>query len=640
MKNLYSKFRVALNIMDFSLITRFVTSVLLLLCGYFIGGVVFVLVLLTCFLITESMSRFLGTALAISAGIVFSLFGILVEFLILVPSLRSFGPTRSLFFDEARIKPFEAREFVFENLIELNYYGAFLIAVLPAVVAFIIFLKTRKQENRVHFNPFIILIAFAPLLIAVYRKAQDPISYVISTASGDGRNFFLHVQRIRVTSGFTGISNFISQGDFGASMSSLVSDGLGSNGLLRFDDQYSIAAMYVLCGSLIASSVIAIIVGITTRNSKFIDSPNTTLFYAISIVASTICVQMPWVMNEMFRSGFFSAVAVMSLSAVFVAACFSEISYKFKSAILLCVSVLIFATYQIAAIYSLVALLLISMPIILRTFRTNPIRVSVCAGFFGVSSLFLLPKIIDQMRTRLLLDGAITYLNDSLWLPISIAGALMTLRRGILRTCGVVIFVAGGCTYGFQHLARVLRENQGQIGYGYYGAKLAYVGLFIIIVSVVASVAALVLSNMQVQGTDYKRGKNSQHIVSALSAVGVLLLANSIGKLTIPDSRNFYQGGHTWTQPSTGGLELALSYWDMPRVLFVKVSDPGNDRLINFWHPYFWSGDPWNWAYTGNSEDPSAVCAFIAQRNVLVLTVDSAYAQLLRQTCNASVKVI
>jgi hypothetical protein len=72
----------------------------------------------------------------------------------------------------------------------------------------------------------------------------------------------------------------------------------------------------------------------------------------------------------------------------------------------------------------------------------------------------------------------------------------------------------------------------------------------------------------------------------------------------------------------------------------VKVTDPGNDRLINFWHPYFWSGDAWNWAYTGNSEDPNAVCAFINSKDVLVITVDPTYAELLRQTCNASVKVI
>ena len=640
MKKIFPDLSCWLKSGNISSLSRYSVSILLLSGGYFIGGPVFASLLLSSLLITESLTRFLSTALAICTGIVFSLAGILVEFVVLVPLFRFFGPTRTFLFEESWIKPFEAREVVFEHLVELNQFGAVLIGVLPTVLAFVIFLILRKNERSIHSNPLTTLIAFSPLLIAVFRKARDPISYVVSTASGDGRNFFLHVQRIRVTSGFTGLSNFISQGDFGASVSSLVSDGLGSKGLFKFDDQYSIAAMYVLFGVLIASSVVAIVGGFASKKAKVFDTQSSAMFCAISIVAATLCVQMPWVMNEMFRSGFFSAVSAMALCAAFVATCLCEVRYKFQALMLLSISALIFVTYQIAAIYPLCALLIISLPIAKKMFGTIPIRASIGAAFLGLISIFLYPKIIEQMRTRLLLDGAITYLNDTIWLPILLTGAFMILVRGRLRLIGVIIFTAGGCTYGFQHFAQGLREHDGQVGYGYYGAKLAYIGLFIILISVISGIAAILLACSHLQVVAAHKSNTQQRIFSVIGAIGVFVLANLIGKNLLPEPHNFYQGGQSWTQPSSGGLKLALSYWDNPHVLFVKVTDTGNDRLINFWHPYFWSGDPWNWAYTGNSEDPNAVCTFISTNDVLVLTADPAYAQSLRQTCNASVKVL
>jgi hypothetical protein len=239
-----------------------------------------------------------------------------------------------------------------------------------------------------------------------------------------------------------------------------------------------------------------------------------------------------------------------------------------------------------------------------------------------------------------MLEGSITYLNDSMWLPIFVAGALMILARGKSRSIGIVILVVGASTYGFQYFFRVLREDQGQTGYGYYGAKMGYIGLFIILLTAISGMASLFVSNRQSNAVENKRGNSRQRFFSAIAAVGVLIFANLIGQNTLPQPQNFYQGGQNWTQPSSGGLKLALTYWGDPRVLFVRVTDPGNDRLINFWHPYFWSGEPWNWAYFGNGEDPTAVCAFVGTRDVLILTADPTYAQLLRQTCDASVRVL
>jgi hypothetical protein len=145
MKKIFPDLSCWLKSGNISSLSRYSVSILLLSGGYFIGGPVFASLLLSSLLITESLTRFLSTALAICTGIVFSLAGILVEFVVLVPLFRFFGPTRTFLFEESWIKPFEAREVVFEHLVELNQFGAVLIGVLPTVLAFVIFLILRKN---------------------------------------------------------------------------------------------------------------------------------------------------------------------------------------------------------------------------------------------------------------------------------------------------------------------------------------------------------------------------------------------------------------------------------------------------------------------------------------------------------------
>jgi len=86
-------------------------------------------------------------------------------------------------------------------------------------------------------------------------------------------------------------------------------------------------------------------------------------------------------------------------------------------------------------------------------------------------------------------------------------------------------------------------------------------------------------------------------------------------------------------------LKLAVAYWDDPQVVFAKVDDPGSDRLTNFWHPYFWSGDPWNWSYGNYSDDIDGICTFIQGKEILVVTGDANFAEALRKTCQATVEI-
>jgi hypothetical protein len=618
---------------------RLLTIAFLTACAAFVGGPVMAGFVLSSLLFAIVATRYFGTAFGVCVGLISTLMVNLVEFFIFVPIMRGWGPTRSWFFDEETIKPFVARDTTLEHLIELNRFGSILIAFVPVLLALLIARNLRAPQKPREVNPLLVGVAFLPLLISAVKKFKDPISYIVTTASGDGRNFFLHVQRIRVTSGFTSLSNFSSQGDLGASLTSLVSDGLGSTGLFQFNDQYAVAAIYAFFGILISASVIAVVVALTEKKEDLLQHQVSVLHLAVFVLVGLFSITMPWVMNEMFRSGFSSAVAAMSLCAAMVAVIVSRSSFMTKASMLIAISVLSFAVYQVAAIYPLFALAVLSIPPLVKKLRSHPAQITLAILLVVGLTIRALPQVKDQLKSRLLLDGSITYLTDSPWIPLGLAGLALSLIRGKLRTVGFIIFVTGSCTAGFQIVARNLRESAGQVGYGYYGAKFAYIGLFILILTIIACAGTLIFAviNKYHRAPPTKSLFEHTHRIAAAGAFIAISLA--AGSYLLPESRGFFGKSDNWVAPTGYGLQLAVSYWDEPQVVFAKVADPGSDRLTNFWHPYFWNGDPWNWSYSAYSDDVDGICTFIQGKDILVVTGDANFAEALRKTCKATVEI-
>ena len=618
---------------------RLLTIAFLTACAAFVGGPVMAGFVLSSLLFAIVATRYFGTAFGVCVGLISTLMVTLVEFFIFVPIMRGWGPTRSWFFDEETIKPFVARDTTLEHLIELNRFGSILIAFVPVLLALLIARNLRAPQKPREVNPLLVVVTFLPLLISAVKKFKDPISYIVTTASGDGRNFFLHVQRIRVTSGFTSLSNFSSQGDLGASLSSLVSDGLGSTGLFQFNDQYAVAAIYAFFGILISASVIASVVALAEKKGDLVEHQVSVLHLAVFVLVGLFSITMPWVMNEMFRSGFSSAVAAMSLCAAMVAVIVVPSSFMTKASLLIAISVLSFAVYQVAAIYPLFALAVLTVPALIKKLRSHPVQITLAILLVVGLTIRALPQVKDQLKSRLLLDGSITYLSDSPWIPLALIGLALSLIRGRSRTIGFILFVTGACTAGFQIVARNLRESAGQVGYGYYGAKFAYIGLFILILTIIACAGALIYAVID----KYHRAPPTKslfehtHRIAASGAFIAISLA--AGSYLLPESRGFFGKSDNWVAPTGYGLQLAVSYWDEPQVVFAKVADPGSDRLTNFWHPYFWNGDPWNWSYSAYSDDVDGICTFIQGKDILVVTGDANFAEALRKTCKATVEI-
>ena len=65
----------------------------------------------------------------------------------------------------------------------------------------------------------------------------------------------------------------------------------------------------------------------------------------------------------------------------------------------------------------------------------------------------------------------------------------------------------------------------------------------------------------------------------------------------------------------------------------------GGGKIANYWHPYFWSGETWDWSYFEASDDVGAICSFIEGNDVLVVTTDPVYAVTMEYKCGATVEV-
>lgn len=611
----------------------------IVLSSQYVGGPVLVSLILSSLLIARVNSHIYGTAFGICTGVIFTFFAVLLEFMILVPLLRLFGPMRSLLFEEKWIEPFVARTTTLEHLVELNRTGAILVASIPLLIAFVLWRRFRTSSRSSSLNSAITAIVFLPLVIGAVDKFSDQYSYVVSTASGDGRNNFLNIQRIRVTSDFTSFANFRSQGDFASSLASLVSDGFGSDGLFQFNDQFSLTAIYLLFAVLIAASAISAAQSLALSRTGDIHKIESKWSYGLLTVVALLSTQMPWVMNEMFRSGFFSAVAVMAICAVMVSVVVLRAPLVIRGGLLIAISILAFATYQVAALYPLAALGLLLFPLIWKQLKKHPLLVVPLIVLVFLFATQVWPGVSNQLRSRIALEGAITFLPDWVWLPSAVIGAFLLLLRGKFRSVGVVVLSISAGTSGFQFLARQLRESDGLFGYGYYGVKFAYIGLFLLLLTVIASICALLIFGFIHLFKSSPRQGFRWKVFRTIGSAVLIVICVSTMSVAVPESRSLYGTSENWINPTKDGLRISVSYWNRPKVVFAMLGGMGGGKIANFWHPYFWSGEPWDWAYLEASDDVGVICSFIDGDEVLVVTTDLAFAASVQRECGATVDI-
>ena len=76
-----------------------------------------------------------------------------------------------------------------------------------------------------------------------------------------------------------------------------------------------------------------------------------------------------------------------------------------------------------------------------------------------------------------------------------------------------------------------------------------------------------------------------------------------------------------WDAPSTLVVQKTFDLWDGNiTYIFAGYFNEGNDRIANFWSPYFWEGNRWEWTYGGYSVSIEGLCGIIDINEVTIFT--------------------
>jgi hypothetical protein len=587
--------------------------------------------------------------LSLLAGMVVVLAWLFTASSVLIPAIRSISAVRSIFFTSSKLA-FKARDHVFTRSTELHQFWGIVVLLVPllaALPAMWVIVRTRRAaDDRAPLPPVVIPGSLAgavaagsvPLVLASWLKLSGPSRLLAPFMSGDGRNFVLFIQQQRVESSYKNILGVVNQGDFGSSIAAMLSKAAGSHGLFQVNDVVALSATYVWSAMLISTAVYCLVVGLARRSRAWaeIQPAARAVLAAVAGGIGFYVAVNPFTMNEVFRSGFFSLYVSLALVAVFLAIWFVAEDEWSDLAQMGCIVIVLYATYQPAALVPLLLLSIRVGPRLWRVVRSRPI---VSAAVVLVLLLVLIPggflaEFHDRVKGRVTLVGGIVPLSEAfVGVSILIGVGLLAFSQRSVRRIGVSLMVVAVATKAFWHFVAELRADQGLAGYGYYGAKFSYVALFIVVTAAVAllSLALVAVIDQASHGTP--------RVLHAWPAVGVLVAVLFVGMWRVyewvsPPCDLLDKAPNGWDYPRAWVVDEVLARWNKEDAVYLQIIDEGNDGSANFWSPLFWSRNArWDWVYEGINYDLDSVCDLMAPGPVAVITASEDYGRLLTSSC-------
>jgi hypothetical protein len=249
-------------------------------------------------------------------------------------------------------------------------------------------------------------------------------------------------------------------------------------------------------------------------------------------------------------------------------------------------------------------------------------------------------SVADQFSRRVNDGGAIR--------PTSIVGtvsvfliavALTGFARGRTRYTLLCISAVMGSSLVTLQLIDWAR-NDTDNRYGYYGQKLMYTANFIAWILVIA-MFGLFLSYLG-EKFDTRSSVDSQDkkyfwFRNLATASFVVILTLPVVFLSNAESPalSILNG---WDSPSEEIVARTLDNWNSgnEKYVFALYGTDSNDRMGNFWSPYFWEPNRWEWTYSGYSVDARSLCSVISGNEVTLITDSGDLMRQMRGMCSAS----
>lgn len=509
--------------------------------------------------------------------------------------------------------------------------------------------KSFKWKYRVHsllhdtgpiIGRYVVLIPLGAIAVLQY---VNPIRAITFTMSGDGRNVFLYVLRSRLNLSFPTFSSLLQGGKLGETLATGITVSNRTQGFPRLADQYAVRSVYLLMMCIIVCSVAALITAHSkeVRGSRIVVRDLSVLVIVIFVVVS------PYPFGEILRSGFFSLFVGIGFLVATIAFVVSEKMIRRDVAVLAVVStVATYMSYQVVSLLVIPIVLGLTYGLLWKSIKHKAAKFVLIAVtlLFSFCIALKITSVADQFSRRVNDGGAIR--------PTSIVGivsvflvavALTGVASGRSRYTLLCISASMGSSLVTLQLIDWAR-NDTDNRYGYYGQKFMYTANFISWILVIAMFGLFLSylgekfdtrSSVDPQGKKYFWFRN----LAAASFVVMLTLPVVFLSNAESPALSIHNG---WDSPSEEIVARTLDNWNSgnEKYVFALYGTDSNDRMGNFWSPYFWELNRWEWTYSGYSVDARSLCSVISGNEVTLITDSGDLIRQMRGMCSTSFDLV
>ena len=623
--------------------------------SYYVGGVglaffffsaLFLWLVFTAYDVFPASSRYLAS-LVISALIpVFTV-------VVIVPQLGKNEWPRSIIFTPPSSAPTDYISINSNTLGTTNQWVLFVItgAILCFISILTALIDRRSEMSESHMssdssngsfttrilknaNPAISrYVVLIPLIGLSYLQQLDRTKSLAFMMSGDSRNIFRYVMRTRVTSSYRSSIDIFQNGGFGETLTSSISAMNGTKGFPRVADLTAMRSTYLIIFCLI---VVSISILFTAKSEKWI--PLVTPLRDTMVIAISVMVLFsPYPFAEILRSGFFSFFVGLGFLTATVVLLVPVRIQRPEVLLIACLAALVsFFSYQPAVLVVAPLLAVLSAEFFWQRCQSK-------VAHRLILLLVLATEIIAYLTYRPIYERLVLRVGTSgeIWptdakftfFVFSVSGVLAIISRAEFRR--TLLSVTLISFSGILSL-RVIDFARGQDPDLYYLMKFKYATNFVSGILCIAIIAAVfnesaIWNRLNLTNSLLKKVIPVLRVVSLLGLVGGLFFAIS-NRTQASSPIQLIRIG--WDAPSSSVAQKTFDLWkrNTPYIISGYFNE-GNDRIANFWSPYFWEYNRWYWTYSGYSVSTEGLCNIISTNNVVIYTKSFGLENQMVQSC-------
>lgn len=482
-------------------------------------------------------------------------------------------------------------------------------------------------------------VALIPLGAIAILQYVNPIQAITFTMSGDARNVFLYVMRSRLNWSFPTFTNLLQGGKLGETLATSISVSNRTMGFPRLADQYAVRSVYILMTCIIVCSVAVLV----TAHSEKVRGLRIVIRDLSVLVLAAFTVISPYPLAEIFRSGFVSLFVGIGFLAASLAFIIPERIVRRDVAVFAVISIV--ATLMSYQLISLLVIPIASVLLVQFVWKSTSRKSTkvVIMGFLALFSLgaaLQMSSIADQFSRRVNDGGAI---RTTSIVGVVVVFLLALALSGVVHGRARYIFISTSAVTSsalvtLQLIAWARSDTTDR--YGYYGQKLMYTSNYISWVLLIAMLGIfLAYLSEKPHNISYTDATVTRYFwfktLGVCSFVALLTLSVVFLSTARSPVASIYRG---WDSPTEEIVTRTLDSWKSGngKYVFASYRTDSNDRIGNFWSPYFWEVNRWDWTYSDYNVEARSLCSVIGGNDVTLITASQDLLRQMRGMCPAS----